>query len=118
MFLKATPPLNSLNLSRNNIGDRGACALSEFITIHYYLKSFKIGWNKIKSKGGIAIAEALKENQRIALFDGSFNQFGIKRNGEFGTKMGEAVNKGILRHVDLSYNSMDKLECQKFGELI
>jgi len=35
----------------------------------------------------------------------------MKRNGEFGLKMGEAVNKGILRHLDLSYNSMDILEC-------
>jgi hypothetical protein len=32
--------------------------------------------------------------------------------------MAEAINKGILRHVDLSYNSMDKNECIKFGELI
>lgn len=32
--------------------------------------------------------------------------------------MGEAVNKGILRHLDLSYNSMDKNECEIFGKLI
>jgi hypothetical protein len=42
----------------------------------------------------------------------------MKRNGEFGTKMGEAVNKGILRHLDISYNSMDILECEKFAEAI
>jgi hypothetical protein len=52
------------------------------------------------------------------LFDGSFNLFGGKRNGEFGIKMGEACNKGILRHLDISYNSMDKNECDKFGETI
>lgn len=52
------------------------------------------------------------------MFDGAFNLFGVKRNGEFGIKMGEACNKGILRHVDLSYNSMDKNECEKFGETI
>lgn len=32
--------------------------------------------------------------------------------------MGDAVNKGILRHLDISYNSMDMLECEKFGEAI
>lgn len=52
------------------------------------------------------------------MFDGSFNQFGIKRNGVFGIKMGEACNNGTLRHVDLSYNSMDQNECEKFGEII
>lgn len=32
--------------------------------------------------------------------------------------MAEAVNKGLLKHLDISYNSMDKEECKKFGELI
>jgi hypothetical protein len=61
-LLKALPPLRDLNLSKNNIMDRGALALAEFIGVHYHLKTFKIGWNKIKGKGGIAIAEAFKEN--------------------------------------------------------
>lgn len=112
------PPLRDLNLSRNNIGDRGACSIAEFIAIHYHLKSLKISWNKIKSKGGIAIADALKDNQRIVVFDASFNLFGAKRNGEFGIKFGEACNKGRLRHVDISYNSLDKNECDKLAETI
>ncbi len=37
------------------------------------MKTCKLSWNKIMSKGGIAIAEALKDNQRIAVFDISFN---------------------------------------------
>ena len=32
--------------------------------------------------------------------------------------MGEACNNGILRHVDISYNSMNELDCEKFGETI
>jgi hypothetical protein len=32
--------------------------------------------------------------------------------------MGEAVNKGIIRHLDISYNSLDKNECEKFAETI
>jgi len=75
-LIRTLPPVRDLNISRNNIGDRGACSLAEFIGTHYYLKTLKISWNKIKGKGGIAIAEALKENLRIVVFDGSFNLFG------------------------------------------
>jgi hypothetical protein len=60
----------------------------------------------------------VKECQRLVFLDGSFNMFGNKRNGEFGQKMGDAVNKGYLRHLDISYNSMDKEECEIFGKAI
>lgn len=78
---QAMPPLKYLNLSRNQIGDRGGVALGEFFGIHYHLKVVKISWNQIKSRGGIAIAEGLKENRRIAFLDAGFNQMGMKRNG-------------------------------------
>jgi len=71
--LGALPPLRDLNLSRNNIGDRGAASIAEFIQTHYHMKTCKLSWNKIKGKGGIAIAEALKDNQRMIMFDISFN---------------------------------------------
>lgn len=32
--------------------------------------------------------------------------------------MGEACNNKVLRHVDLSYNSMDTKECEIFGATI
>jgi hypothetical protein len=44
--------------------------------------------------------------------------FGNKRNGSFAQKFGDAINKGILRHIDISYNSMDVNECKILGELI
>ena len=115
---KASPPIRALNLAKNNIGDKGAVALGEFLAGHYHLRTFKVGRNQIRGRGGIALAEALKDNLHIMFFDGSFNQFGVKRNGEFALKMAEAVNKGTLRHLDLSYNSMDKAECERFGQLI
>jgi hypothetical protein len=49
-------------------------------------------------------------------FDGSFNMLGNKRNGEFGQKMADAVNRGALKHLDISYNSLDKIECEVFGK--
>lgn len=72
-LIRSIPPLRDLNLSKNLIGDRGAQSIAEFIALHYHIKTLKISWNKIKSKGGVQIAEALKENQRIVVFDGSFN---------------------------------------------
>lgn len=93
-------------------------AFADFLGSHYHLRTVKISWNKIKTKGGLAIAEALKDNQRVAFFDGSFNMFGSKRDGKFGLKMGEACNNSYLRHVDLSYNSMDQKECEIFGQTI
>ena len=64
-LLKSNAPLRDLNLSHNNIGDRGAIALGDILATHYRLKCVNISWNKIKSAGGIAIADALKDNPRI-----------------------------------------------------
>jgi len=78
----------------------------------------KIGWNKIQGYAGIKIAEAIKVNTKITIFDGAFNSFGNKKNGEFGLKIGEAANLGHLRHLDISYNSLDANECKIFAETI
>lgn len=61
-LIRSNSPIRDLNLSKNNITDKGGCALAELIASHYHLRSIKINRNKIQSKGGIAIAEALKEN--------------------------------------------------------
>lgn len=61
-LIKSNAPIKDLNLSHNNIGDKGAMALADFLTTHYHLKIVKIKWNKIKGVGGIALAEAFKEN--------------------------------------------------------
>jgi hypothetical protein len=117
-LFKSGTPLKELNLSHNNIGDKGAVALSDVLGTHYHLKILNISWNKIKTIGGIAIAEALKLNSKIVFFDGSFNSFGFKKNGDFGTRMAEACNNKVLKHVDLSYNSLDARECELFAEII
>jgi Ran GTPase-activating protein (RanGAP) involved in mRNA processing and transport len=56
------PPLRDINLSRNCIGDRGACSMADLLAGLYHLKIVKMSWNQIKSKGGIALAEALKDS--------------------------------------------------------
>ena len=54
----------------------------------------------------------------MRMLDLSFNQLGVKRNGQFGLKMGETCNSGYLTHLDLSYNSLDEAECKVFGDLL
>jgi Ran GTPase-activating protein (RanGAP) involved in mRNA processing and transport len=107
----ANPGLKVIDLSDNHIGDRGACALKDFIKFCEKLSTVKISKNKINTKGGIALAEAILENKNIKYLSAAFNCFGQARNGKFGAKMGEAANLGFLRHLDLSYNSMDAKEC-------
>jgi Ran GTPase-activating protein (RanGAP) involved in mRNA processing and transport len=118
VLIKSLPPLRDLNLSRNNICDRGACAIADFIQVNHHIKTIKISWNKIQGRGGIAIANAIKDCQRLVFLDCSFNMLGSKHNGVFGLKIGEACNKGYLKHLDISYNSLDKNECEIFGKTI
>jgi Ran GTPase-activating protein (RanGAP) involved in mRNA processing and transport len=61
-LIRSNPPLKDLNLSRNHISDKGAIVFADFLGSHYHLRTVKISWNKIKTNGGIAIAEALKYN--------------------------------------------------------
>lgn len=117
-LIRANPPIKEINLAHNLIGDQGAVSLAEIISTHYHLRTVKIGWNKIKGKGGIALADAIKESQKVVFFEASFNAFGFKRDGEFGKRMGEACNNKILRHLDISYNSMDAKDCEAFAEQI
>ena len=71
-------------------------SLAEYLSQSYHLFSLQLSWNHIKGAGALALADALKDNQRLVFFDGSFNQFGSLHNGLFGRKMAEAVNKGVL----------------------
>ena len=61
-LMRSQAPIRTLNLSRNNITDAGAVYLSDILSTNYHMKNFKISWNKIKGRGGISIAEALKDS--------------------------------------------------------
>ena len=65
--------LKILNMNHNRISDKGAKAISDFMNGHYTLEVLKLGWNKIKTAGGVALAEQLKDNKYVKVFDISFN---------------------------------------------
>ena len=54
--------LKTLNLCRNDIGDKGAAAIGEALAVNGVLKTLWLGGNKINDEGAAAIGEALAVN--------------------------------------------------------
>lgn len=46
------------------------------IRINNMINVLFLRWNQIRAKGGLLIAKALSCNERIQIFDASFNSFG------------------------------------------
>ncbi|CAI2369640.1 unnamed protein product [Moneuplotes crassus] len=65
-----------LNLSKNNISDRGAAALGDLIYNNCSITALFISWNEFRGEGAKYIAEGLQENTHIKVFDMSFNSIG------------------------------------------
>jgi len=64
-------------LSKNKITDAGAVYVSEVVGFDgSQLVSLLIHWNKIRSKGAINLAKAIRSNYTLQIFDASFNSFG------------------------------------------
>ena len=63
-------------MSKNRVSDAGAKVISTFIEKSELLETLQLHWNKIRSKGAMRIAKAIKTNQTIQILDLSFNSFG------------------------------------------
>ncbi|CDW87404.1 UNKNOWN [Stylonychia lemnae] len=75
--------LKILNLSKNNLTDVGAQYISEVLSFEGNLMtSLLLHWNKIRSKGAILLAKALRSNYTLQIFDASFNSFGTGHHKE------------------------------------
>ena len=75
-ILAVDSSIKYLNLSRNNITDRGGTSLGELIYTNSSITALFIGWNEIKGEGSQHIAKGLMENSHIKVFDMSFNPVG------------------------------------------
>ncbi len=73
-------------------------------------------WNNIKSKGSIELAEALADNDKLLVFDSSFNSFGTGENNSSARAWSKlfATNKTLI-HMDLSHNNFKATDCQILG---
>lgn len=68
--------LTYLNLSKCLITDIGAKYIAKFLPENTSLRGLFLHWNKIQGEGGMAIANGLKDNKGIQIFDISFNSIG------------------------------------------
>ena len=68
--------LRLFNASKNRISDVGAGFVARFLEKSDMLETLLLHWNKIRAKGAIALARALKSNKSLQIIDLSFNSFG------------------------------------------
>ena len=63
-------------MSKNLVADAGVKILASFIEKTELLETVQLHWNKIRSKGAIDLAKALKGNKTVKVLDLSFNSMG------------------------------------------
>ncbi|KAI8848200.1 hypothetical protein BC829DRAFT_394639 [Chytridium lagenaria] len=116
--LSAINFLQELDLSFNEIGDRGARAIAGFLKDDKYLKVLKLNSNSIKAEGGMAIAKALNINETLTFIDVGDNEIGDVGGMEFAAMLQAPLsaatslialftvlqNNTTITHLDLSNN--------------
>lgn len=60
LILSQDCKLISLDLSRNQFGDKGGQILGPAVSTNVYLDSLNLSWNQIRCSGAVAIAKGLK----------------------------------------------------------
>ena len=78
--------MERLNISNNRITDIGAQAIAEFVARSKVLDTLQMHWNKIRGRGSICLAKALKINNTLKVLDCSFNSFGSEGNRKVQVK--------------------------------
>ena len=67
-----------LNLSMNNVGDRGAAALAHALEKNRQLQRLELANNGVGAKGACALVEALATNKSLRVLDLYGNQVGLE----------------------------------------
>lgn len=66
--------LQELSLAKNDLTDLSGEKVAAFLEYPgTTLKIFNMHWNKVKSRGGMLIAEALRKNDHLKILDLSWN---------------------------------------------
>ena len=63
LILQRNPNITYLNLSHNHFGDIAGEVFGPAISENEYIKTLNLSWNKIRTPGGLAIAEGLEVRQ-------------------------------------------------------
>lgn len=132
-------------MSKNQISDAGAKIISTFIEKSVVLETLQLHWNKIRAKGAMCLAKAIKTNRTIKILDISFNSFGSgavkkaivqddpKKQEEVAAEQRHAISKlecvvsawkwrktlmknFTLLHLDISFNSFSDQDMIAIGD--
>jgi hypothetical protein len=74
--LNQNPIIKSLNISKNFLTNKIADLLASIIKSNDHLTELYLHWNQLKGPGGLAIFEAMLDNDNLAIFDISWNRIG------------------------------------------
>ncbi|KAJ3212140.1 hypothetical protein HDU67_004010 [Dinochytrium kinnereticum] len=100
--------LQELDLSFNEIGDRGGRAIASFLKDDKYLRILKLNSNSIGPDGGIAIAKALNINETLQVIDISDNSIADPGGMEIAAmlQINTALSHIYMRGCNLAANSL------------
>mmetsp|Transcript_13736 Transcript_13736/g.34487 ORF Transcript_13736/g.34487 Transcript_13736/m.34487 type:complete len:680 (+) Transcript_13736:56-2095(+) len=93
----------AFDLSGNNIGDEGACTLSQALAVNKTLLHIELPNNNIGDEGAGALADALRVNQALQHMNLHSNNIGDEGAGKLADAL--AVNK-TLQQIDLHNNPL------------
>eukprot|EP00210_Caulerpa_lentillifera_P002677 g2557.t1 len=112
-ILSGNIKLTSLNLSRNEIGNKTAVAFGAVLDRNQTLLSLNLSWNAIKHSGASALADGLSKNTTLQKLDMSWN--GIENAGV--ASFGEALQCNFcLKYLDLSSTRVGSEACLVLAE--
>ena len=107
--------LTSLDLSYNNITDKGVKVLSEVLVNNNKLRSLNLRGNNITDKGAKFLSEVLVNNNKLRSLNLSVNNItdkGVKFLSEV------LVNNNKLRSLNLSYNNITDKGVKLLSEVL
>lgn len=110
--------LHKLDLSHTGTTNEGGMAIRRLIENNHEIQEMNLQWNKIRGLGGIAIAQGLRINGGLKILNLSWNSLGSGKEGQFGEEWGKALAYENLVHLDLSFNKISKNDMLAIGESI
>ena len=115
MVIQTSKTLTQLNLSRNQLSDDGAAAISDGLKSNGLLQELCVSQNEITDEGAKMIAEAIQVNTALQKLDISYNE--ISDDGAATISDGLKCNIS-LQELNMSYNKITNEGAKMIGEAI
>jgi Ran GTPase-activating protein (RanGAP) involved in mRNA processing and transport len=92
--------------------------LSEFIENNVTLKILNVSWNRITEKGAVPLLKSITNKSVLRDLNLAYNKLGKLGSLVVVNSLGDVINAGFLKHLNLSYTDLDYTHCQVLAELI